>query len=418
MAKTLSRRSVVATTSGNVLEWYDFTVYGFLAPIIGHIFFPESDRLAAILSAFAVLAVGYAVRPIGSVIFGHIGDKMGRKPALLISVTVMGFGSLAIGLLPTYEQIGITAAILLVAIRVIQGLSVAGEFTASGVMTIEQSAPEHRARNGAFVISAMLFGCTLGAAVPGLMSTVLTDDQVQAWGWRLPFFFGSFIAVLSVILRRDLDETLEPTEEGSTDVSPVLETLRHHFGLLVQIVILLIPTAVIYFMIFVYAASYLTEEMHVSSARALDITTVNLLIMALAAPLIGILAGRIGIRTVFLASTLGVIVLAWPLWGMMHHTSTAMIFFGQLGLALLNTVGWALAISTLTMISPPGLKCSTFALGYNTCMALFGGTTPIIATYLVSRTSDDFAPVYYIIASSILSLWVIWRLPALRAKWA
>lgn len=417
MAKTFSRKSIVATTSGNVLEWYDFTVYGFLAPVIGRIFFPESDHLAAILSAFAVLAVGYAVRPIGSVIFGHIGDRMGRKPALLISVVIMGVGSLAIALLPTYEEVGITAAILLVAIRVLQGLSVAGEFTASGVMTIEQSPEDKKSRNGAFVLCAMLLGCVLGAAVPALLSSLLTSEQIAAWGWRIPFVLGAGIALLSAVLRRDLTESLAVEQKEKSGMSPIVETVRKHFGLVVQIVILLIPTAIVYFIIFVYAASYLTAEMHLSSARALDFTTINLLIMALAAPVFGILAGRYGLRAVMLTATVALILFAWPLWSLMHNTSPSLIFAGQLGLSLLNSVGWALSVTMLTLISPPGLKCSTVGLGYNTCMALFGGTTPMIATYLVSRTGDDFAPIYYAIATAVVSLFVIWRLPVLRARW-
>lgn len=416
LEQPFSRKTVVATTSGNVLEWYDFTVYGFLAPTIGTIFFPEGDRVAAMLSAFAVLAVGYGVRPIGSVIFGHIGDVLGRKPALLLSVILMGVGSLAIALLPTYEQVGIMAPVFLVAIRVIQGLSVAGEFTASGVMTIEQSAPQRQARNGAFIVCAMLLGCVLGAAVPAILSNVLTPEQIDAWGWRVPFLLGAIIAVMSAIMRRDLTESLAKEQVEEAGVSPVVETLRDHFGLVVQIVLLLIPTAVIYFLIFVYAASYLTDEMHVSSAKALDITTTNLLIMALAAPIFGMIAGRFGIRNVMLISTVTTILLAWPLWSLMHGTSITVIFLGQLGLSLLNAVGWALAISMLTTISPSHLKCSTVGLGYNSCMAIFGGTTPFVATYLVSRTGDDFAPVYYVIVTSFLSLWVIWRLPLLQKR--
>ena len=243
-------------------------------------------------------------------------------------------------------------------------------------------------------------------------------EQIADWGWRIPFLLGAGIALLSAVLRRDLTESLAATQSEQSGMSPILETVRHHFGLVVQIVILLIPTAIVYFIIFVYAASYLTDEMHLTSARALDFTTINLLIMALAAPVFGILAGRYGLRAVMLTATVALIVFAWPLWSLMHQSSPGLIFAGQLGLSLLNSVGWALSVTMLTLISPPGLKCSTVGLGYNTCMALFGGTTPMIATYLVSRTGDDFAPIYYVIATAILSLFVIWRLPALRAKWA
>ena len=162
----MTPRAVIAATSGNVLEWYDFTVYGFLAPTLGRIFFPSEDHFASLLSAFAVLAVGYAARPIGSVIYGHIGDHFGRKPALISSVTLMGVGSILIGLLPTHAAIGVTASVLLVVIRVIQGISVAGEYTASGVLIVEEARRESRGFVGSWIACAMMLGCVLGSGVP------------------------------------------------------------------------------------------------------------------------------------------------------------------------------------------------------------------------------------------------------------
>lgn len=411
----LSPRSVVAATSGNTLEWYDFTVYGFLAPIMGKVFFPSDDPFAATLSAFAVLAIGYAARAIGSLVFGHIGDRLGRKPALILSVLLMGGGSLAIACLPTYEQIGVSAAVLLVVIRILQGISVAGEYTASGVLIVEQTPLERRAFIGSFVPFAMLMGCVLGSAVPAALSSIFSDDQMAAWGWRLPYLFGAIVALFSAILRRNLSESAAMSEVAQLGASPVIVALTQHWRLIVQMVILLIPTAVIYFMIFVYAASYLTGQMHVSSAKALDITTLNLLVMALAAPIYGWLADRFGLRPVLLAAAIASAVLAAPLWGLMHQTSLMLIYLGQLGLALINGVAWALSVTALTSIAPPGLRVSAVALGYNICMAIFGGTTAIIATYLVARTGDDFAPVYYMIAAALLSIPVIWRLPKLVA---
>ena len=197
----------MAAASGNVLEWYDFTVYGFLAPILASHFFPTDDKFAALLSAFAVLAVGYAARPIGSVIFGHIGDRIGRKPALMISVLLMGGGSVAIAALPTFDQIGITAAVLLVLIRIVQGISVAGEYTASGVLLIEQ-APEHRrGLTGSWIAFAMMWGCVLGSAVPAAFTSFLSPEAMDSWGWRVPFLLGGVVALTSAILRRHLTET-------------------------------------------------------------------------------------------------------------------------------------------------------------------------------------------------------------------
>lgn len=409
----LSPRSVVAATSGNTLEWYDFTVYGFLAPIIGQVFFPSDDPFAATLSAFAVLAIGYAARAIGSFVFGHIGDQLGRKPALILSVSLMGGGSLAIACLPTYQQIGISAAGLLVAIRILQGISVAGEYTASGVLIIEQTPLERRGFIGSFVPFAMLMGCVLGSAVPAALSSILSDDQMAAWGWRLPFLFGAVVALFSVILRRNLSESTAMSEVGRSDTSPVIVALTQHWRLIMQMVILLIPTAVIYFMIFVYAASYLTAQMHITSAKALDITTLNLLVMALATPLYGWLADWFGLRPVLLAAAIASVLFAAPLWWLMHQNALELIYLGQLGLALINGVAWALSVTALTSMAPLDLRVSTVALGYNICMAIFGGTTAMIATYLVSRTGDDFAPVFYMIAAALLSIPVIWMLPKL-----
>jgi len=408
-------RAIIAATSGNVLEWYDFTVYGFLAPTLGRIFFPSDDHLTSLLSAFAVLAVGYAARPIGSVIYGHIGDRMGRKPALLSSVIIMGAGSLLIGFLPTHAQIGVTASFLLVAIRIIQGISVAGEYTASGVLIVEEAPERSRGSIGALIAFAMMFGCVLGSAVPALLDTFLTDRQMTAWGWRIPFFIGSGVAVFSAVLRLHLQESSAITDFAERVGSPVWVAIKRYWRLIVQMIVLLIPTAVIYFIIFVYAASYLTDQMDFTAAQALDITTINLIAIAFLGLLVGRLSDRLGRRPVFLFGAIGTFVLAIPLWWLMQRDSLAIVFVGQLGFSALNAIGWALSVTVLTEIAPPRLRCSTVALGYNLCMAAFGGTTPIVATYLVNRTGDDFVPAYYVMAATALSLIVIIRLPKLIA---
>ncbi len=409
---TLTPKSILAAASGNVLEWYDFTVYGFLAPTLAALFFPSADKLASLLSAFAVLAVGYAARPIGSVIFGHIGDRIGRKAALMISVLLMGGGSLAIALLPTYREAGASAAVLLVLIRIVQGISVAGEYTASGVLLVEQANPGRKALTGSWVAFAMMWGCVLGSAVPAGFSSLLSADQMSDWGWRLPFAVGGCVAVFSAILRRSLTES-RPAGAAGEGRSPVLLSLQHHFGLILKMVALLIPTSVIYFVIYVYAVSYLSSEPGFSSASALDITTVNLIVMALFVPVCGLAADRFGLRPVFLAGAIAALGLAVPCWWLMLRPDPSIVFLGQLGLTLASTAGWALSITALTLMSPVHLRCSVVALGYNICLALFGGTTPMVATYLVHRTGDDYAPVLYMVAAILVSLPVIWQLPRL-----
>jgi len=410
-AKPQSIRSVVAAASGNALEWFDFTVYGFLAPQIGKLFFPEGDTVTATLSAFAVLAVGYAARPVGSVIFGHVGDRFGRKPALMASVLIMGLASLAIGLLPTYAAIGIAAPILLVALRIVQGIAVAGEYAASGILTVEQAPPGRKAFIGGWIAFAMMIGCVLGAAVPAAVNSVLSAEQVADWGWRIPFLLGSVVGVTISIFRRHISESRPASGADDEGESPVITVLRFYPLRILRMSVLLIPTAIIYFVIFVYAVSYLTDEMHESAARALDITTINLIVIAALAPAFGWLADRIGLRPIFLASAIATLVFAGPFWWLMHRPDLGLVFLGQFGLSLLNAAGWALSITALTLMAPAAFRCSSVAVSYNACMAIFGGTTPAVATYLVSRTGDDFAPIYYILIATLVSLPVILRLP-------
>ena len=407
----MTPRAVVAATSGNVLEWYDFTVYGFLAPTLGRVFFPSDDHVASLLSAFAVLAVGYAARPIGSVIYGHIGDRLGRKPALLSSVMLMGIGSVLIGVLPTHAQIGVAASVLLVLIRVVQGISVAGEYTASGVLIVEEARERSRGLVGSWIACAMMLGCVLGSGVPALMTSLLSEHQVEAWGWRIPFFVGGGVALFSAVLRLHLSESHALAGAGERSSSPIRVAIKEHWSTMLQMIALLIPTAIIYFMIFVYAASYLTDRMHFSTAQALDISTINLIAIAVLAVAIGQLSDRFGRRAVFLLGAIGTLIFAWPLWSMMHQDAIVLVFLGQLGFAAFNAVGWSLSITVLSEMVPTRVRCSAVALSYNSCMAVFGGTTPIVATYLVNRTGDDFAPVYYVLVATLVALPVIWRLP-------
>lgn len=408
--KPLRPGAVLATISGNALEWYDFTMYAFLAPTIATLFFPADDRLASLLSAFAVLALGYAARPLGSLIFGHVGDRIGRKTSLMITVAITGGGSLAIGLLPTFDQIGIAAAIALVAIRLIQGVAVAGEFSASGVLLIEQTPPEHRARMSSWVQCAMFAGSMAGAAVPALVSNQLTADQLTDWGWRIPFLMGALVAFLSFFFRAGLTESLDLGEERPRN-TPAVEILRKHKLLILRMVILQMPLCVIYFVIFVYGASYMTESGHFKTAQALNITTANLAILALAMLIFGLFADRVGLRKMYLGGAIAVLIVSVPAWALMHRPELQIVFIGQLLLTLSNVSGQSMAVAAMSQMAPSSIRCSAMGLGYNLSVAIFGGTTPLLATYVVHRTGDDYWPIYYLLITTMISLWAIVKLP-------
>ena len=257
----------------------------------------------------------------------------------------------------------------------------------------------------------MLVGCVLGSAVPALTTSLSSQAQMLSWGWRIPFILGGGVALFGGVLRTQLVESSSLKPANLRVRSPVIEALRDHWRRILQMVVLLIPTTVIYYLIFVYAASYLVDKMHFSSAQALDITTVNLIVIALFALLVGRCADIFGSRVILMSGAVGTLLFGWPLWWLMHQESLALVFLGQLGFSALNAIGWALSITVLTEMAPAGLRCSAVALGYNTCLALFGGTTPMVATYLVGRSGDDYAPVYFVMLATLLSMLVIARLP-------
>lgn len=410
-SQRLSGRSLAAASSGNVLEWFDFTVYGFLAPIIGKAFFPADDPVASTLSAFAALAAGYLARPLGSVIFGHVGDRIGRKTALIVSVVLMGAASLAIAVLPTYQTIGLAAPVLLVLIRIIQGFAVSGEYTSSGVLVVELATPGTHHSVGSTIAFAMMIGCMVGAGVPAGVSAVLTDAQMAEWGWRIPFVIGALVALISLVLRLSLVETLSDADVQIKEL-PVVAVFRDHWRAVCRILILMAPIQILYFVIFIYASSFLTAKMHDSSGTVLQFSTANLLVAALLVPPIGWVADKVGSRPVFLVGAVLMTVTAVPFWSMMQSENTNVVFFGQMGFAVINSAGWALSISTLAAMLPGAVRCSGVSVAYNTGAAVFGGCTPLILTYLFSRTGNDFLPAYYVIFTAFLSIIVIIGLPS------
>lgn len=281
---------------------------------------------------------------------------------------------------------------------------------ASGILIVEEANEASRGLVGSWIACAMMMGCVLGSGVPALITSFLTDSQIITWGWRLPFFIGGAVALFSGVLRVQLSESPAMSGVSERSKSPIGMAIRAYWSTILQMIALLIPTTIIYFMIFVYAASYLTDQMHFSTAQALDISTMNLIVIAVLGLLAGYASDRLDRRAVLLFGAIGTLIVAWPMWVLMHQEVLALVFLGQLGFAAFNAIGWSLSITVLSEMVPAQVRCSAVALSYNICMAAYGGTTPIVATYLVNRTGDDFAPVYYVMAATLISLLAILRL--------
>jgi len=405
-----ARRNILAGTVGSVLEWYDFAVYGFLAPILGHLFFPSDDATASLLNAFGVFAIGYAARPLGGALFGQIGDRVGRKTSLIITMLAMGCGTTAIGLLPVHDRIGTAAAVLLVVLRLLQGLSVGGEYPGAIVFLAEHAPPARRGVHAAWTQLGTLGGFLLGSSVAALVTGILGEDVMRRWGWRVPFLLGSLIATGGIVFRRHMTEP--PTFAQATRAGrwPVLVALRVHWPTILKIVGLLPVGAVGFYLVFVYADSYLTEQMHVRAAVALDINTVGLLTMLVCTMPAAWLSDRIGRKPVLYFLTVGTILLAWPLWWMMHQNDPWMILLGQCGFGVVFGAGFAAIPAVMVETLPAAVRCSGVSIAYNLALGLFGGTAPLVATALVARTGDPYTPAWYLIGMAVVSLLVVVRL--------
>ena len=405
-----SRRNILAGGFGNVLEWYDFGVYGFFAAVIGQQFFPSDDPFASLLSAFGVFAVGYAARPIGGIVLGHIGDKYGRRPVMLLSLGLMGCATFLIGVIPDFDQVGEAAPLLLVALRLLQGFAVSGEYSTSTVFLVEQAPNERRGIVSSWALFGQIFGLLLGSGMGAAVSTVLDTSALHDWGWRLPFLLSAVIAVIGLILRFRLEES--PAITGSADDThiPLARLLRTQWRSIVQYVCLISMGGVGFYLAYVFAVEDLTQHMQVNTAQALDINTLALFAVLVATPLAGALSDRLGRKPLAAIASLGTFVLAWPLWWLMHQPNLALILVGQVGFAVVFATGWSTYALMMTEALPLRARCSVISIGNGIAYGVFGGLTPLVATYLVERTADDFAPVYLLMALALISSVAVLRM--------
>ena len=405
------RRLVIAGTAGNIMEWYDFAVYGYFALVIGKHFFPSDNPATSLIASFGAFAAGFLMRPLGGMLFGHIGDKIGRKSALMLSVLAMAIPTFLIGVLPDHSQIGATAAVLLVLLRMIQGLSVGGECTTSVIFLVEGSLAERRGFAGSWSTFGAVAGILLGSAVGAVTTNALTPEALHSWGWRLPFFFGLLVGVAGLYIRRQIPEPIKIVDEANRSKSPVFDAFRFEWRSILRMAGLNVLNAVGFYMIFVYVVTYEKVVVHLKAAEALDINTVNMGILLLIVPGAGALSDRLGRKPVLLTATLGVFVFAWPLFWLMHHPVFAIVLLGQMGFSLF--IGLFLGVVPVAMVEnfPGRVRCTGLSIGYNLTLGLIGGTTPIVTTYLIERSHYDLSPAYYMMLAAAISTGVVLNLP-------
>ena len=400
-------RIIVAGSIGNLLEWYDFAIYGYFAVQIGRAFFPQADAVAQVLAAFGIFAVGYVVRPLGGVLIGHIGDRYGRQRALVFSITAMAAPTLLVGLLPGFHTLGEAAPVLLTLLRMIQGLSVGGEWTTSFTYLVEHAPPGRRGFVSAIASSGGMLGVLAGSATGAALAALLSPDALDSWGWRLPFLFGFVVAMAGYLLRRKSSGVAETA--GMSTGLPLAETLRHYLRLVMRLAGATTFLAVGFYLVFLYIVSWLQSVDGVDPARALTINTASMVAMIPVALAAGWLSDRIGgCAPVMLIAMAAAFVTSVPFFLLLHHDATLPIAMGQIALVILVGSVSALTPAFMVEATPPSVRCTAIALGYNIPNGLLGGMTPLAAAWLVERTDIDLSPAFMLMAAAAISFIALW----------
>lgn len=400
-------RVIPAGVIGNLLEWYDFAIYGFFATQIGAAFFPAEDKVAQVLAAFGVFAIGYIMRPLGGVVTGYIGDRLGRRVALTFSVAAMAVPTFLVGLLPGYDTLGVVAPVLLTVLRAVQGLSVGGEYTTAMVFLIERAPPGRRGLIGAVCGCGADAGMLLGSGVGAALAATVSAEALAEWAWRLPFILGLFVGLAGFALRRGIDEAPVAAENQL----PLLTTLRSELPLLLRLAGLSVFLAVGFYLVFLYIASWLQMADGIAPGHALEINTVSILALIPTCLFAGWLSDRIGRRTTMVLAMAVAILGSLPLFWMLHHPSSAMILAGQMGFVLIVGFYAGTLPAALVEAAPHQGRCTLVAIGYNIPLGIIGGLTPVAATWLVARTANDLSPGYMMIGAAVVSAVAVLFIP-------
>ena len=407
-------RDTAAGIIGNVLEWYDFAAFGFLAPYIAVAFFPSDNEFAGLIKTFAIFAVGYLMRPLGAIFFGHIGDRVGRREALLLSVLMMIVPTILVGVLPTYAAVGITAPILLLLLRLVQGLSIGGEFPASATFVSELAPEGRKGLHASLTMLGAILGILLGSGVAMVLTTTLGEDAMTGWAWRLPFLMGIVLGAVAFWMRRSMSSSPEMTEihAGKDERDhPLIDVLKNHRPALLRLSSVVLMQGASFYVIFVWLSTYLKEIVERPISDPLLLNTIGLACLLPVIPLAGWLSDRFGRRVLLLTAGIGILVCSWPLFLIFQQGDSGMILAGLVVFAVFIGMAQGPTPAMMTELFPPEVRLTGIGLGYNVTLALFGGTAPLISTWLISATGLPTAPAFYLMAAAGISLIGVLGLP-------
>ncbi|WP_205962791.1 MFS transporter [Pararobbsia silviterrae] len=423
VSRAMLRRVVIASVLGNAFEWFDFAIYGLFAVTIAHLYFPGGDAVASLMLTLATFGVGFFVRPLGGVLLGIYGDRVGRKKALSLTIALMALGTGMIGVLPTYAAIGMAAPILVVIARLIQGVSAGGEFSGATTMLIEFAPRDRRGFFGSFQMCSQALAFSLGSAVAFLLTRHLDAVQLQSWGWRLPFLAGILVGPVGWIIRSKIDESPEflacmadaARADAHAAKAPLRDVLRQYpRELVASTAICVVGTVSAYVFVF-FLPIFAKQTLGIAAADANFASFVGTAVILVMCPFAGYLSDRVGRKAVLVFGMLGYGAAAWYCFGRLVATPSAhTLLMLELGVSVFMSFIWGPMPIILTEVLPVSVRSTGAALTYNVAVMMFGGLAPFINTWLVKATGSPLAPLYYVMFSIFVGCVGAALLPGVR----
>ncbi len=404
------RRALMGGSVGHFVEWFDYAIYGYMAATLADVFFPDQDDTAALLSTWAVFAVPFLVRPLGGFFFGHRGDQVGRQRVLALVILLMSVATFGIGLVPSYGSIGVWAPILLVALRLVQGFSAGGEYAGAVSFMAEYAPDKRRGFLASWVPVGSFSGLMAGSAAAFVLTTSLSESALTSWGWRLPFLLALPLGLAGLYLRLKLEDTpkfraLQAEETDSVSPAPLSEAVKDYRREILQVAgIALAGNGVGFYLALTYLPVYMSDELDFAKSEAFLSTTISLAVLVGLIPLFGALSDRVGRKPVLMGSCISLMVITYPGLLLMAEVGTlASALVCQLLLAVSIAANVAPLVSAFAELVPTRVRYSALSVGYNVSVALFGGTAPFFATWLISLSNDELAPGFYLIVAAAIS---------------
>ena len=399
------RKIIFLSALGGALEFYDFIIYAIFAPIISEIFFPKSDKFISLMSVYAVFAIGYFIRPVGGILFSHFGDKYGRKSTFITSVILMAVPTFLIGLLPTTQHIGMFASVLLITLRLLQGLSVGGEIPGALTFTCEHVNPAYRGFTCGIIIAFFNLGIVFGSIISLTLNSFLTHEQLLAWGWRIPFLLGGVMGLISFYLRKQMSESplfLSFEAKIKHTKLPLITALTNYWPQILQGIAFTWLGTVVINLLFLYLPAYLTTILAYPTQQVTILNTVNLLFYSMLLIGVNLLSDSIGRRPILFIGSLGFVLFAYFIFARFAQQTTPDLITGLLIVSLLSSC--TIFPCVLVELFPTSVRYTGIAIAYNVGFAIFGGLTPLIATYLIKTTHNVLAPSLYLMISALFCL--------------